>query len=207
MYKELANRITNTLIKKSIICKDQRDLCLYGFEILISSLFYFIVFLLCSVLSKTIFPSFIFWLGLFIFRKIAGGHHSKTYTACHILFALNHIAFIIFVKFIKAELYSSIIYTIFTIAIISLVFIAPVDHKNKPFIGAEYIRFRYLSIIYCLAITLILGLLIIKIIPPSIYVFSYSIGTLSASISLLIGKITRKKETKKEELNYEKTIS
>lgn len=194
MYKEIANKITNTLIKKSIVCNEQRDLCLYGFEILISSLFYFIIFLVCSLISKTVLPSFFFWLGLFIFRKIAGGHHSKTYTTCHILFALNHIAFIIIVKLIQTELYHPIIYTILTIAIISLVFIAPVDHKNKPFIETEYIHFRLLSIIYGVVLMMILGLLITKLIAPTPYVFSYSIGTLSASISLLIGKITRKKE-------------
>ena len=203
MYKEFANRITNSLINKSIVSKEQRDLCLYGFEILISSLFYFIVYLLCSLISKTVMPSFFFWLGLFIFRKIAGGHHSKTYTSCHILFALNHIVFIIIVKFIKAEFYPSTIYTILIIAITSLIFIAPVDHKNKPFIGTEYARFRCLSIIYGLAITITLGLSVFKIISPNQYLFSYSIGTLSANISLLIGKIIRKKE----ELKHEKTIT
>lgn len=197
MYNKVALNITNWFIKRGIIDSTKKTIYQYGFEVLISSLMYFLFFLLISMITDSIIPSILFWLGLFFVRKIAGGHHAKSYTACHIHFEVNHILFILLFKFFPQSWYRISIIGIIMFCFISILLFAPVDHANKPFINNEYNRFRILSLIYCAVLLIVLALSIIKFLPNNNYLFAYSIGSLSATISLLSGKIIRFIERKK----------
>ena len=148
MYRTLAKKITNYFIRRNIISDKEKDIYSYGFEIMISSFVYLIIFLTVALISQTLLASLFFWLGLFIIRKTAGGHHANSYTSCHILFLINHIVFVIIALLLPQSIY--IFFNIASLAIsIALVFIlAPVDHKNKPFINNEYNRFKLLSRLY-----------------------------------------------------------
>ena len=204
VYKKLSIICTEFFIKHQLIEKEKRDIHLYGFEILLSSLSYLLLFIAISILTNTFLASLCFFLGLFFIRKIAGGHHSKTYIRCHILFALNHLLFITLYYIIQPQLYHYIIPLIFLIAALAMWLLAPVDHKNKPFIKSEYGRYKTCSIIYGCCLIALLILLYTKILPFHKHVFSFSIGTISATLSLLIGKINRTKERKHHETNRTK---
>ena len=203
MYKRMAIHCTNFFINKNIVDIEKRDIHIYGFEILISSLFYLLYFLVLSVISQTLLPSICFFLGLFIIRKVAGGHHSKSYKSCHILFSINHILFIALYYIVPQKSYSYVVSLILFVAVLSLWFIAPVDHINKPFIKNEYKKYKILSIIYGFLLALLITFLLTNNIYAHKHLFSFTIGSLSAVSSLLIGKITRIKERK----HYEKNAS
>ena len=200
MYKRLAVSLTNTFLSKKIITCDKRDICEYGFEMLISNIVYMVIFIATSIIADIFLESLVFWLGLFIIRKIAGGHHANSYISCHILFALNHVLFIIAAKMLPKDIIYFSICLLLSFSIVSVAFCAPVDHKNKPFIKSEYIRYKKLSRIYCVVLFVILiSLIVIHITNKTtdnceeLY-FSFSFGTASATISLLSAKIIRYKE-------------
>lgn len=197
MYNKIASNITDCFIKRGVIDNSKKEIYKYGFEVLISSAMYFLLFALISIITNSVFPSFLFWLGLFIIRKTAGGHHAKNYTACHVHFEANHILFIILFRFFPKIWYKTSIIGIITICLISILLFAPVDHINKPFINSEYKRFRILSLVYCAVLLIVLILYVINILPSNELSFAYSIGSLSATISLLSGKITRFIERKR----------
>ena len=78
---------------------------------------------------------------------------------------------------------------------------APVDHPNKPFINNEETRFRKRSIlcgIALIAISIVAfnlsNIIVLK------YLFSTSIGSLSASISLAIARIQKERRIKHEKV-------
>lgn len=200
MYKRLAVSLTNTFLSKKIITCDKRDICEYGFEMLISNFVYMIIFIVTAIITNTFIESLLFWLGLFIIRKIAGGHHANSYISCHILFALNHVFFIIAAKMLPKDLINFSICLLLSFSIVLVAFCAPVDHKNKPFIKSEYKRYKKLSRIYCVVLfTILISFIIIQTtnkttaICDELY-FSFSFGTASATISLLSAKIIRYKE-------------
>lgn len=199
MYRTLAKKITNYFIRRNIISDKEKDIYSYGFEIMISSFVYLIIFLTVALISQTLLASLFFWLGLFIIRKTAGGHHANSYTSCHILFLINHIVFVIIALLLPQSIY--IFFNIASLAIsMALVFIlAPVDHKNKPFINNEYNRFKLLSRLYCIVLSIILVFECCNVIPQNKIVLAFSFGTLSATCSLVSGKIIRKKERKSEQ--------
>ena len=194
MYNKIALKMTSWFINKGVIDDSKKSIYKYGFEVLMSSLVYFFIFAITSILTKSVFPSIFFWLGLFVIRKVAGGHHAHSYTSCHILFESNHIIFIILFKIIPSFWYQSIILGILSFSLISIFLFAPVDHANKPFIKNERKQFRIWSLAYCAVLLLALIMCFAKILPSNNLLFSYSLGSLSATISLLIGKIIRIKE-------------
>lgn len=196
MYNRLALKITNWFIAKKIIDESKKSIYAYGFEVIISGLVYFTIFIVCSIISSSLTESIFFWLGLFALRRVAGGFHAATYKLCHIIFEANHILFILILNFIPNVYYKHITISILLFTIICVLIWAPVDHKNKPFIKTEHKRFKTYSRIYCVIILIIGVLHSVNLIPFNKLLFSFSIGTLSATISLLIAKIIRNKERK-----------
>jgi hypothetical protein len=77
--------------------------------------------------------------------------------------------------------------------------LAPVDHKNKPFINNEYKRFKLLSRLYCVVLLIIFIFECLNVIPQNKIILAFSFGTFSATCSLVSGKIIRKKERKSEQ--------
>lgn len=202
MYKKIAIGLTETFIRRNILDEEKREICTYGFEMIIANLTYFLIFIATAVVTKTVLDSFCFWLGLFLIRRIAGGHHSDSYFSCHCLSMFNHILFIVSIKFIPMNVFHYCSYSFLIVAIFSLLLFAPVDHKNKPFIKTEFARFRKYSLIYSFILTIVtlsyfsghfFGNIPLNV--DSI-MFSYSFGTLSATVSLLSAKIIRYKERK-----------
>lgn len=104
MYKKIARSITDKFVKNGSIQQEKANVYTYGFEIIISTLVYTLIFIVTAIVSNTLFESLLFWMGFFIVRTIAGGYHASTYISCHILFFLTHCSFIAFIKLLPEAL-------------------------------------------------------------------------------------------------------
>ena len=206
MYKKLAQIISNKFIQKGLIDEAKKDIYIYGLEYIVSNIVYLAIFFALCLLTKTLLPSLCFWLGIFLLRKIAGGHHAKTYLSCHFLFAFNHILFIFIQYIFPQQYYQNFIVASLLITIVSIFTCAPVDHKNKPFIKTEYHRYKILSHIYGSILLVLWILIVFQIIPSNQYIFSFTFGTISATISLLCAKIIRTKERSLENENLKEAL-
>lgn len=196
MYKKISLLITDKFIFKGIIDKDKRNVYSYGFEILISTALYTLIFILAAIITNSMMESIFFWVGFFIIRTIAGGFHAKSYKACHILSLATHLFFILIVKVVPSvfHLQTTLILNLFSIVII-LIF-APVDHPNKPFIKKEKIRFRRLSCFYAI-ILFILSIAGVFFLDSYLhYQSAFAIGTFFAAFALMSAKIKNIKEQK-----------
>ncbi len=201
MYRKLAILITENFVHNELIADSKKDIYAYGFEMLISTFVYFVGFLVISLVTQTLVPSLCFWGGLFVVRKIAGGHHANNYLSCNLLSTANHLLFIFFVKLLNFEVYYNFIILTLLLASATILLVAPVDHKNKPFIKNEYKRYKVLSGLYCIVLGFVALLVSTKFVPVSKLLFSFTFGTLSATVSLLCAKFIRFFERKK---NHEK---
>lgn len=198
MYRALASKLTTFFVKKNVIEEKNKDIYAYGFEMIIATIVYGIIFLAIAALTRTVLESIFFWLGLFIIRKTAGGHHAKSYHSCHLLFAANHILYICLLKIFPIQYYGTTVISVLIFSLSCVFFLAPVDHKNKSFIKGEYKRFKLLSRIYCIVLLALVLLFIFNIFKANSLAFSYTVGTLSATISLISAKIIRNKERKSQ---------
>lgn len=199
MYKKIAQQITNIFVDNGSITKEKSNIYTYGFEVLISTIVYMIIFIAVAIATKTLLESLIFWLGFFIVRTIGGGFHANTYITCHILFSCVHLAFIAALRLLPVNTYN---YAIIAFAVFSftvLLFIAPVDHRNKRFTPHEHNRFKICSIVYAFVILSITPLFLKFHFINSSFFLSFMIGTFIATFSVLSAKIINK--TKKEDLS------
>ena len=188
MYKEIAVSATNLFINKGIIDESKRAVYQYGFEVLFSTLVYSFIFVATALISQTLIQSIIFWFGFFAIRKTSGGYHCDTYFSCHLLFLINHLLFIAVIKTIPFSFISTLSIILFVLSYILIFVFAPVENYNKPFIKTERKRFRKISIVYanilllfCVTNTFVLHLDTIAT--------CLSIGSFSAAVSLMAGKI------------------
>lgn len=194
MYKKLAAILTDKFIKTDVIEEQQREVYLYGFEMLISNIVYVFVFLILAILTQTILCSLLFGISFFITRSIAGGYHAATYSMCHLLSLLNQVLFILLVTLLSQELHpvASVVSILMSSGI--LLIFAPIDHPNKPFIKTERKRFRRMCCVYAYVIPVVVTALVLFATQLSTYILSFSLGIFSAAFALLSAKIQQTKE-------------
>ena len=197
IYRKCSHKATDFFIRHNIIKNDKRAVYDYGFEILISTLAYALVFILISFVTKTFLPSLTFIMGFFVVRTISGGYHANTYLKCHIISAINHIVFVVSYQCVPELWEKHVCLVALLISSVFIIIFAPVDHPNKPFVKTEKKRFRILSIFYG-GLLILIALISFLIIPKQLlsYLLSYVIGTLSATISIVVAKISLKKGKK-----------
>ena len=191
MYEKFATKITDFFINKNVIRNEDRDIYAYGYEVLISQIVYIVIMLLISLIFSAIFESIIFFIGFYLFRKISGGYHASTYFKCHLIFAINQLLFLLLLFFYPNE-YRFIFTTVSAILIFFITFnCAPLDHPNKRFEPREFKRYKSLS----RGFSVLLMLLVTAICffdKNNTSIFCFSVGTLSASISLMYAFIERR---------------
>ena len=196
MYERIALWLTNGFINREIIPLEKKAVYTYGFEILISNVVYTLIFLICALLTRTLIESLLFWIGFYIIRSTAGGFHARTYRMCHLLFIVNHSVLIVLVKTIANSMEPLFIYGVMLFCALIIFVLAPVDHPNKRFSESEVSKFKLRSRIYCV-ILFSLSLIWFLFFEYNRWCFSFAIGTLSATISLVCAKITHIKRKEK----------
>lgn len=197
----MATTITDYFIKNNVIMVDKKEVYIYGFEVLLSSMVYIAILIGLSIITNTFLESIIFFIGFYIYRTLAGGYHARTYLKCHFLFLTNHLAFIILYKLYPSLLVINLSYTFVLVSVIFLFLFAPVDMPQKPFVKTEKMRFTSYCRIYGTILLVTSSLLVLMRMHNSYNIlFCFAVGSFSAAISLLSAKIIYRKE----KTNHEK---
>ncbi|MBE0451626.1 MAG: accessory gene regulator B family protein [Clostridia bacterium] len=191
MIKKIAFDITSFLVEEKIIGNDDKEIYQYGTEqILINSLTLAVIGIISVIMFSWV--QALFWMiGMLPIRALAGGYHASTPFNCNVLtiavFVLNMFIIDILINHITSV--SSILILLFIY--LSLVFFAPVDHKNKVLDEIETVIAKKKSILFGITIlttcTVLIGMLGAK----NVYSISIMMGALTATISLIIGSIKR----------------
>lgn len=193
MYTKLANAITDFFVQHQIVSKEERDNYAFGYEVMISESVYILIMLIISVITSLLIESLLFFIGFFVFRKLAGGYHASTYLKCHIIFALNQIICLILLNLVPLFLYNYILGGISILLPIITFISAPIDNENKPFNTNEYRRYKKYSRIFILIFSLVITCtILLGGFEYNRYVFALCIGVSSANISLLYAYIKRR---------------
>lgn len=159
MISTLASKITNKLCAVSAIEEGDRQLYIYGFFILISRLFFFLVSVLCGFLFGVLWESVLFYVLFTLLRSYAGGIHAKTENMCTILTTLALLASIYGIKVLNIVQNEMISFVIMSVGAVSIIAFCPLDTSEKPLESADRNHFRRISIIIVaayLALTLLM---------------------------------------------------
>ena len=191
----VSEKISNVLWEQGILKKDDKNICSYGLDILISSVAEVTAILIISLLVNNFRETAVFFAAFIPLRIFAGGYHAKTRMRCFFVSLAVYAVFSVVVRTIPAGKYSllSIISAPISLAIV-LAF-APVVHKNKSASENERKIYRDKSIRICLAESAVI-FLVVYIFKSNRFAISAALGQLAVTLSMLAAVIKNRFDNK-----------
>lgn len=148
MLYYLSESITDFLLLRKIIRNEDKEIYIYGIQLLISSIINALICLIESLLLGDLIGGLVFFLTFSSLRKFTGGFHSKSYLLCNVIFSIiAAVALTVnkFIYYIFMEIPVIALVMLFTILCITL--FAPVYNENKKLTNNERNKFRIISIL------------------------------------------------------------
>ena len=144
MLNRTATSLAKRLLLHGVITKDSLEVYVYGFELLLSSLFSITVMVIAGFVMNKNLETIAFLVVFIILRSFTGGYHADTYAKCSITTFSVYSAVMLFSTYIQVGLILYIILLI--IGIIVLWLKAPVENPNKELTAQEKKKHRIISI-------------------------------------------------------------
>ena len=136
MIKNLAVKITQVLINKKIIQKEEYGIYEYCVELAIVSLISYSLLLAIAIIFDEIICSLLFLVTFSLFRRLNGGYHANNYTKCAIISLCCYI-FMLFIIKNYASIFE-VSYLLLIIGLAIVVLISPQQDDNKPLTKRQY---------------------------------------------------------------------
>lgn len=160
MLKTISIYSTNFLIDRNQLLKPKKNIYIYGFEIIYSTLFCTISILLFGLLLKQIPQTLTFLLVFSLGRVLAGGFHASTYRNCYILTMLCFL----FTQFLSYALTQTpflqmiiLLFSVFYLGLNGPVYSAKKAIKLELYLKHKKTLLAFLSVISILTILFILN--------------------------------------------------
>ncbi len=185
----LAERTACFFVENKIIKVEDESVYFYGMELLLSTIFNFILALTVSLLTRSFIPCFINLAAFLTIRVNAGGYHADTHLGCMVILAVVLLIFIVVEKNLPISsmmICSPIMIILSDIIIIGL---SPVEHPNKPLNDVKKKKLKIKSIVWAVLWTLF-GLIFLFV-NTKISFYSTS-GMLTIALAMIAEKIKEK---------------
>ena len=185
MIIKIADLVSMAMVS-SCATKYSKDTIRYGIEIILMSMLGIMIFRVISLLFYDYIGWIEFLVSFYMIRTYAGGYHASSPGKCIVLSSLIFLLSEIVASTFKFTLYSYVVLWGLSSAIV--IYLAPIEPKNKKLSIENRIRNRRLSILVCLLMGVSIGVLY-----SFISIDLYCLGMLSASILMVIA-INKRKE-------------
>ena len=193
MLNRVAANISKRLLSNGAIPEEMFDVYVYGFELLISSLFTTTVLLLMGIFSRQVLQTIAFLITFILLRSFTGGYHAKTYLTCSMVTFSLFVIVLVLSSFLFVPVHA---YIVLAVVGLSLVFLfAPVENANKELSQNQKRKFKIISCILFLLIVAI-GLSLKNFFS---HVSNVVFFTLAADIFLLLIKNKKERRIKDED--------
>lgn len=188
----IAERITQRLIASSVIEEGDRELYSYGFFLLVTKLFFFLVAAAAGVLTDAAFESILFYAVFMFLRSYAGGIHAKTEAACTVLTTLVLIASVLAIQYLQMHTGRALPALMLGIGSLCIYVYSPLDTSEKPLDAQEKKWYRTICMV-ALSVCVIASLIAWRCQQESIF-YPVSFGIFLESILLMLGKVCGHRE-------------
>ena len=195
MIGKLSSKISDLLIRKSVIDSEDQELYVYGFFMLLSQLLYLIIACIFGLLFQCFLESAIFYFAFQLIRKYAGGYHASTEGRCEIMSTLSILACIVMIWLSRSYDFSLLLFCISLVAVLVIAVFCPLDTPEKPLSNKELKYFRKIS---WLILFIIAALIVVSYIFEWSYIFSpCCMSLILESFLIIAGKIKQITNIKK----------
>lgn len=156
MLNKLSILLTDKMLQKGSIAKEDRELYVYGFFMLLSHLLYLVLICILGLILGCIWESLIFYVAFQFIRRYTGGYHAKTETRCELLSTFSLAACIVLIKLSNSYDLQTVMFILSIISSISIAVFSPLDTPTKPLSKKERKYFRKISLIILIVIVVII---------------------------------------------------
>ena len=195
MINLLSIRIANFLCKKGVILEDEKEIYVYGYELLISSFFgVFTTLILGMILGRTL-ETLLFLFVFIITRQRCGGFHANHFITCILTFLLTYLSVMFLSTYLLAIEWRLLIILMLILYGITIFRFAPMEHKNKPLSEdvkkTNRIKSIQLSILW-------IGISLITIFFKPIFAIIISLTLASIAMFMLFASVYEEVKTNEE---------
>lgn len=187
MQHRLSECIADFLLSQKVIKKQEKEIYVYGTQLVISSIINLLICITISLLLGELINGLIFFAIFSSLRRFTGGFHCKTFIMCNVVFS-SVVALALLSNTFLGKVFENYVIVMVT-AIFNLICIllfSPVYNENKKLTYIQKRRFLISSIIvYAIHIAFYLTLLIVFDVKLNIIV----IGDLIVSLMIIWGVI------------------
>lgn len=160
MFARIAERLTEELEDNQIITSEDRDLYAYGLNQGMIIILNMITTLCIGLLFGSTLQLVIFMAAYIPLRSYAGGYHARTPLKCYVISIIMLIAVSICLKCIALNHWWY--WVLVVLSILLIIFLSPVEDKNKPLDEIEVTVYRKRAIIIIMievALSILFGIL------------------------------------------------
>lgn len=184
--EKLSCAAASVLLENGFIESDKYDACKYGMKNFFTAVGELMFVIALSILFRN-FTAAIIWLAAFApLRIYGGGYHADTKLRCFMIFIGVYIIFSIVISTVRINTAAALIISVGTV--ICMCLFAPLRHKNKHLNNREITAFRKIAVSISLIECVIVLILIFRF-EISSNIYAFLLGMLTASLSLICGKI------------------
>lgn len=192
MFRKLSESVTALLIVNDIISDENQEAYIYGLELLIPQIIFYLGILVIAIFTKTILLSLLFVITYKVLRQYTGGFHCKSAEACLVVSILIYLPLLLLFN-LNLVWIDMVPVTASIIASVILFRFSPIEDKNKPLDITEKRAYRRLSII----LTIIAMFAVLISFYLNIMAIFYAVSwSLSVDAVLIILKTRRYKHEK-----------
>lgn len=190
MISKIAQKIVDALCVASVVDEEDKELYTYGFFVLVSRIFFFLVTIIWGIAFGILWESILFYFIFTVIRSYAGGVHASKESSCTLYTSL---AMLISTMIIKMFLYMEMTVVsamILLIGYVLIVIFSPLDTNEKPLDDNERRKYKKIT---CLLVTVVLaGVAVFCIMGRNDIVHICAVAVGLESTLLLIGVIKKK---------------
>lgn len=197
MVKYLSEKIADFFIGDTVEYQLERDVYVYGCEVLFSILLNIVVVCSTGVFFGNLFCCMVFFASFAIVRHFSGGYHADTHLKCNLILLVNCIAVMeIILLPVVYEAMGTILCCLAMLLVVVVIYkLAPMDNENKkiPEKKREVLKRKSLMVVIMLELSIGCLWLIETHLSVSILM-----GLLSAAVSLVMKYIIMRREKRDE---------
>lgn len=178
----LSDTITHFLLKSEAIKQDEREIYIYGYEVIISTFMDIIALLVIGTLCRRICETLVFIVVFVSVRQYTGGLHAHTKAGCVFITTMTLcVSFILNTFIINSRFRAGYCVVACLAALMTAIWRAPVENDNKPLDREEKMRYKRAAIGIITFYAVIIGIFIY--IKPF---YAVNISTILLEICLLM---------------------
>ncbi len=183
MINTAANHIVDFIYSKGNLSADERDIYVYGYEIILSSGISFLLLIITGLLFGKLLEAAAFFGVFYFLRQRTGGYHANTYFKCNLIFECN-VLLVMILASANVDFYAGIIINLvsFFACLVMTAIKAPISNPNKPI--PEGMRKNHK--VCAMALTIFFEILSVAVFGAKSFSICISLAMASTALAMII---------------------